>query len=76
MCRGIDLQMRLCQRIKAGRTPDPGSRPPPPGPRPLAAQALARHRHPEAWAACAAEHPPDPGRVLPWPVAEPLSLSP
>lgn len=74
VCRGIDLQMRLCQRIKAGRTPDPGSRPPPPGPRPLAAQALARH--PEAWAACTAEHPPDPGRVLRWPAAEPLSLSP
>lgn len=34
MCRGIDLQMRLCQRIKAGRTPDPG--PPPPPARPAA----------------------------------------
>lgn len=35
VCRGIDLQMRLCQRIKAGRTPDPGPRPRLPGPRPL-----------------------------------------
>ena len=34
VCRGIDLQMRLCQRIKAGRTPDP--RPPPPPARPAA----------------------------------------
>lgn len=27
VCRGIDLQMRLCLRIKARRTPDPGPRP-------------------------------------------------
>lgn len=40
MCRGIDLQMRLCQRVKAGRTPDPAPAPPA-GPRPLAAQARA-----------------------------------
>lgn len=46
MCRGIDLQMRLCQRVKAGRTPDPAPAPPA-GPRPLAAQAQAGH--PEAW---------------------------
>lgn len=40
VCRGIDLQMRLCQRVKAGRTPDPAPAPPA-GPRPLAAQARA-----------------------------------
>lgn len=40
MCLRIDLQMRLCQRIKAGRTPDPGPPPlPARNPRPLEAQA-------------------------------------
>lgn len=43
VCRGIDLQMRLCLRIKARRTPDPGLRPHrgPRRPRP--------DRHPEAY---------------------------
>lgn len=46
MCRRIDLQMRLCQRIKAGRTPDPAPAPRQPGPRALTAQAWTDTRRP------------------------------
>lgn len=54
MCRGIDLQMRLCQRIKAGRTPDPAPAPAarpaaPRGPEPsLAPGGLGRPAQPSA----------------------------
>lgn len=66
VCRGIDLQMRLCQRVKAGRTPDPAPAPPA-GPRPQAAQAGAGHRRPGSRWACAGGWPgglePLAGRV-------------
>ena len=56
VCRGIDLQMRLCQRVKAGRTPDPAPAPPA-GPRPLAAQAREGTRRPGCRWACAGGGP-------------------
>lgn len=48
MCRRIDLQMRLCQRIKAGQTPDPGPAPPPA--RPSAPRGPGQAWHRESWA--------------------------
>lgn len=48
VCRRIDLQMRLCQRIKAGQTPDPAPAPPPA--RPSAPRGPGQAWHRESWA--------------------------